>query len=70
MEKLRHKIMYSVLGASTGLAGMTALARCSGNGCSTCLGCAVPGIGILAMTLINVIGKKYHKGATSNNGLA
>jgi len=70
MEKLGRKIIYSALGAATGVAGMTAIAQCSGSGCSACLGCAMPGIGILVMTLINVIGKKKQKGATNDNGLA
>ncbi len=52
MERTKNRILYGVLSASTGLAGMAALGRCAGTGCTACLGCAVPGAGILLAWLV------------------
>jgi len=60
MGKTKDKILYGMLSASTGLAGMAALTRCSGVGCSTCFGCAVPGVGILLLSLVNRWRKRKH----------
>lgn len=65
MEGLKNKILYSALGASSGLTGLVSLARCSGAACTSCLGCAVPGIGILLITLFNKL-----KGEKRKNGMA
>ena len=60
MEKVKHKIWYGCLSASLGLAGMTALARCSGSGCAACFGCAVPGAGIVLAWLVTGRRKGKH----------
>lgn len=49
MENLKDKVLYSAFSLSTGLAGATLLSRCSGAGCLSCFGCAVPGAGIVLM---------------------
>ncbi len=59
MERVKRNIVYGVLSAATGLAGMAALARCAGAGCTACFGCAVPGAGIL---LISLVQRKRRKG--------
>lgn len=51
MERLRQKILYSALGASNGLTGLFSLSKCSGSTCTSCLGCAGIGIGLLLIVL-------------------
>jgi len=49
MEHVKNRILYSAFSVSAGLAGMVLLSRCSGAGCASCFGCAVPGAGIALM---------------------
>ena len=51
MEDLKTRILYGALGASSGLAGLTTLARCSGASCTACFGCAGAGVGLVAIAL-------------------
>ena len=39
MKKVKPQLLYALVGASGGLAGMLPLSRCSGN-CAACFGCA------------------------------
>ena len=52
-KPLKQKLLSAALSASAGLSGMAAISRCTGGGCSTCLGCAVPGIGVLLLAALN-----------------
>ncbi|MBI5789136.1 MAG: hypothetical protein HZA78_09815 [Candidatus Schekmanbacteria bacterium] len=61
MEKLKTKLLYWALGASGSLSGLLSVARCPGNGCNACLGCAGVGVSVILMM---VMGKIRHK---SNN---
>lgn len=51
MERVKNKILYGALGMSAGLAAMALAGRCSGSGCSACLGCAAPGICVLIASI-------------------
>lgn len=53
MKKLRQQILFGLIGASGGLAGMLPLMRCSGQ-CSACFGCSGIGISIIMI----LIGRK------------
>lgn len=65
MEEIKNKILFSALGISGGAAGIVLSARCSGNACTSCLGCAGIGAGLLLI----VITKKL-VGGQKNNGMA
>ncbi|MBI4686859.1 MAG: hypothetical protein HY756_03640 [Nitrospirae bacterium] len=52
MERLKDKLIYSTLGAGSGLAGIFSLSRCPGSACVSCLGCAGIGAGILILALL------------------
>lgn len=67
MEKLRAKFVSTALGASSSLAGLLSLSKCSGNTCTSCFGCAGAGMGILLLVLFSKI-KANHK--EKNNGMA
>ena len=58
MREIKNKIVYSALGMSGGAAGIALTARCSGNACASCFGCAGAVIGILAVTAIKKFGGK------------
>ena len=51
MGKLRRRVLYGGLGAASGLVGLTTVARCGGAACTSCLGCAGAGVGLLAIAL-------------------
>lgn len=51
MQKLRAKFVSIAVGASSGMAGLLSLSKCSGSVCTSCFGCAGAGIGILLITL-------------------
>lgn len=53
MEALKHKLLYGLLGATSGLSGLVSLARCSGGTCTSCFGCAGAGVGIALIVLMN-----------------
>ena len=63
MKKLNHKILYSLIGASGGLAGMLPAARCGGY-CTTCFGCAGIGLGIILV----LIGQKVRGNKEGSDG--
>lgn len=65
MEQLKHKILSAAAGVSGGLAGLVALARCSGNSCTACYGCAGVGAGIALAALVS-----RWKGRRKNHGVA
>jgi len=54
MASLKHKLFFSLIGASGSLSGIAASASCQGSHCGSCMGCA--GIGI-AMLLLLLYGK-------------
>jgi len=62
MEKLKDKVLFSAAGVCGGLAGFVSAARCTGNACTSCLGCAGMGISILLAVLLNTWGKTRGKG--------
>ncbi len=53
MENFRPKLVSTVLGASSCMAGLLSLARCSGGACTSCFGCAGTAAGILLLVLFN-----------------
>ena len=53
MDGLRHKILYTAAGASSGLAGLMLFSRCGGTACTSCFGCGGIGIGVLVILLFN-----------------
>lgn len=67
MEKLRNRLLYTALGASSGLTGLASFSRCSGNACTSCFGCAGAGIGVLLILLLNKFGRSKQE---DNNGMA
>lgn len=67
MESLRHRLLYTAVGASSGLTGLVSFSRCSGNVCTSCFGCAGAGIGVLLILLLNKFGRSKQEG---DNGMA
>jgi hypothetical protein len=67
MENVRAKLISAALGASSSMAGLLSLSRCSGSACTSCFGCAGVGMGVLLLVLFNRTGgnKKEEK-----NGMA
>lgn len=63
MKKLKQRILYGLIGASGGLAGLLPLARCSGH-CTACFGCAGIGLGIVLV----LIGQKIKGGKEGTDG--
>ena len=58
MENLKNKILYSALGASGGLAGISStMAPCIGGACTACLGCAGAGAALVLGVLLSKIRK-------------
>jgi hypothetical protein len=57
MKQSNQKILYTLIGASGGLAGMIPFSRCYGN-CIACFGCAGIGLGVIAV----LIAKKIRSG--------
>ncbi len=67
MENLRAKFVSTALGASSSMAGLLTLSKCSGSTCTSCFGCAGAGMGILLLVVFSRIrGKKKEE----NNGMA
>lgn len=64
MKKFKNKILYGLIGASGGLAGMVPLSRCNGN-CTACIGCAGIGLGIVLI----LIGQKIKGGKERTDGM-
>lgn len=53
MENLRAKFISTALGASSSLAGLLSLSKCSGSACTSCFGCAGAGMGVLLLVLFS-----------------
>ncbi|MHB8882722.1 MAG: hypothetical protein ACYC69_14585 [Thermodesulfovibrionales bacterium] len=64
MEDLRTKIISTALGASSSMAGLLSLSKCSGSTCTSCFGCAGAGMGILLLVLFSRM--RMHKKEGSN----
>ena len=64
MKGRRHPILYGLMGAAGGLAGMLPLGRCGGN-CAACYGCAGIGLGIALI----LIGQKFAGGKERSDGM-
>jgi len=56
MEGLKKRMLYYAAGAMSGLSGIVSLPICRGNTCSSCLGCAGLGIGVLIVVIIKRFG--------------
>ncbi|MBI5206009.1 MAG: hypothetical protein HZA11_13940, partial [Nitrospirae bacterium] len=54
MGSLKHRLLYTAVGASSGLTGLASFSRCSGNVCTSCFGC----VGVLGGILFIVLIKK------------
>ncbi|MFA4828662.1 MAG: hypothetical protein WC855_03890 [Thermodesulfovibrionales bacterium] len=67
MERLKNRLLYTALGASSGLTGLASFSMCSGNACTSCFGCAGAGIGVLLIVLLNKFGRSKQE---DNNGMA
>lgn len=65
MEKLKHNILYGLLGASSGLTGLLSFAKCRGADCTSCLGCAGAGIGLALILVLN----RMRRGERRNDGM-
>jgi len=52
MEKLKAKVVCSLIGMFTGLSGVVSLSNCSAAGCSSCFRCAGAGLGIVFLALL------------------
>lgn len=66
MENIKTKLLGAAIGASEGVAGMVSLTGCSGGACTTCLGCAGAGLGLVVLA---ILGKKKTK-TERKNGMA
>jgi hypothetical protein len=51
MGNARAKLIASALGASSSLAGLLSLTKCSASNCTSCFGCAGAGVGVLMLVL-------------------
>ncbi|MDO9288130.1 MAG: hypothetical protein Q7T83_05015 [Thermodesulfovibrionales bacterium] len=67
MEKFRNRLLYTAVGALSGLTGIASFSRCSGNACASCFGCAGAGIGVLLIVLLNKFRRSKQEG---DNGMA
>jgi hypothetical protein len=54
MKKRHQEILYTLIGASGGLAGMIPFTRCYGN-CIACFGCSGLGLGVLVVLIVRKI---------------
>jgi len=52
MEKLKGKVVCSLIGMFTGLSGIVSLSNCSAGSCSSCFRCAGVVLGIVLMALV------------------
>ncbi len=71
MENLQAKLLSTALGASSSMAGLLALSKCSGSTCASCFGCAGTGIGVLLFVLFSKIrrnGKEKNYGMAQRRG--
>ena len=64
MKKVKPQLLYALVGASGGLAGMLPLSRCSGN-CAACFGCAGVGLGIVLI----LIGQSFKRVKEGSDGM-
>ena len=64
MKKVKQQILYALIGASGGLAGMLPLSRCGGH-CAACLGCAGVGLGVVLI----LIGQKIRGAKEESDGM-
>ena len=64
MKKVKPQLLYALIGASGGLAGMLPLSRCNGN-CAACFGCAGVGLGVVLI----LIGKKIRGVKEESDGM-
>lgn len=55
MEDLRARVISTVLGASSGMAGLLSLTKCSGSVCASCYGCAGAGTGLLLLLAFGIL---------------
>ena len=67
MGKLKHKLIYSALGVSGGLAGASTMTTCAGAACASCFGCVGAGA-VLALAMLtnkarNALGRRRDAGA-------
>ncbi len=67
MENFRPKLVSTALGASSCMAGLLSLSKCSGGACSSCFGCAGTAAGVLLLVLFSR--SKANK-KEANNGMA
>ncbi|OGW27729.1 MAG: hypothetical protein A2X59_13035 [Nitrospirae bacterium GWC2_42_7] len=51
MINIQAKFVSTALGASSSMAGLLSLSKCSGSTCTSCFGCAGAGIGILLVLM-------------------
>ena len=56
MERLKGKVMYSLAGIATGLAGIVSVTNCSAGTCSSCFRCA--GVGLVVALVAVLSGKR------------
>lgn len=64
MKKAKQQILYALIGATGGLAGMVPLSRCGGN-CAACFGCAGVGLGVVLI----LIGQKIRGVKEESDGM-
>ena len=64
MKKCSRQLLYGLIGATGGLAGMVPVSRCGGN-CSACFGCAGVGLGIVLI----LIGQRIRNGKEGAGGM-
>ena len=62
MENIKYKLLNTTFGALSGLTGIVSLSKCDGKICTSCMGCAGAGIGLLLIALFN----KFKKGKSSD----
>lgn len=51
MGNMRAKFVSTALGASSSMAGLLSISKCPGSTCTSCLGCAGVGMGILLIIM-------------------
>ncbi len=53
MEGLKSKMVGSLIGMSTALAGMVSVVNCSAAGCPSCYRCAGVGFGVVLLAVLS-----------------
>ena len=64
MKKGSRQLLYGLIGAMSGLAGVVPLSRCGGH-CTACFGCAGAGLGIVLI----LTGRWIRKGKERTGGM-